>query len=175
MLLLCSLPEVALIVGLTRCSGDTYGKDECQLLYERYPNYSEATVCISIREPKSNWSGGKPRVTYTDQSIYTAKIGTYIYITSTHTEIDTNPALSTYMGTYTDAGFSSYITTATFNSGRVFYPVWSLEWVVEDNESLKPSWPILTNKMLILTFSGQTLPTDGKYDNGGEGRPTVTP
>ena len=167
---------MALNVELIRCSGDTYGKDEWQLLYGNFPNDSEASVCISIREPTSDYYGyGSPRVTFTDQSLYTATIGTYISFISTYTEIETYKGLSTITATYTAAAMSSYITTAIFNSGRAFYPAWSIEWVEEDNATLKPPWPLITNNMLVATYSGQTLPTNGRYDNGGEGRPTVTP
>lgn len=75
--------------------------------------------------------------------------------------------------TYTD--WSYYTTTATSNSGRVFYPAWSIEWVEEDNKTLKPPWPTLTSNMLIPTYSGQTLPTDGTYDDVGEGQLTIAP
>lgn len=44
--------------------------------------------------------------------------------------------------------------------GRMFYPPWSIEWTNEDNATLDPKWPTMTNDILIRTW----VPGDTIYD-----------
>lgn len=57
-----------------------------------------------------------------------------------------------------------------FKGGRMLYAPWSFEWLNEDNATLDPNWPTMTNDMLIQTW----VPGDTVYDfyeNKGNGPP----
>ena len=91
------------------------------------------------------------------------------YCTDKRSPIPTN----TYTTTQTTVGYhGDYMDVKVpVNGGRKFYPPWSIEWTNEDNATLDPKWPTMTNDMLIRTW----VPGDkihDSYENKGTG-PTL--
>lgn len=69
--------------------------------------------------------------------------------------------------------------TLPFTRGRAFYAAMSMEWFEEDNKTLDPKWPTLTNDMLIPTWTPGMSPSNGifpgAFDHRGRGPMAVPP